>query len=45
MNDKEATLFALMLAALNDDNENGAKKGLIENTETTTASCTVERSK
>jgi len=45
MNEDEAALFAMTLAALNADDDSGsASKGFIESAEPTTATCTVERS-
>jgi hypothetical protein len=44
MDDEEAALFVMTLAALNAAQEGGADKGLIQNAEPTTATCTVERS-
>lgn len=45
MNDEEAALFAMTLAALNAaDTADSASKGFIESAEPTTATCTVERS-
>ena len=44
MNGEEAALFAMTMAALDESDNGSAESGLIENTEPTTASCTIERS-
>lgn len=44
MNDEEAALFALTLAALASQDDGSAERGLIESAEPTTATCEVERS-
>jgi hypothetical protein len=44
MNDDEAALFLLTLAALGNQESGSASPGLIEDAEPMTATCTVERS-
>jgi len=44
MNDDEAALFMMTLAALQTADGGGASKGFIESAEPMTATCTVERS-
>lgn len=42
MNDEEAALFMMTMAALSADDGGGASKGFIESAEPTTATCEVE---
>lgn len=44
MDKEEAAIFAMTLTALQSANDGVAEKGLIENANPTTATCTVERS-
>lgn len=44
MNEQEAAVFMMALAALADDGGQSAEKGIFDDAEPMTATCTVERS-